>query len=149
MRQPVGRFPRRRFGNSAPPLSNLSRQSASIGAAIGAAYQELLLTFALWVVLAIMLLIGGLVGEMPRWAAILAIFLCPLSGVATVVATDMCSREVGGAIVFPAFLPPLVGSYAAWARLPQLRRADAFYQRAGVGTVLVFSVAPLLLALYY
>ena len=86
---------------------------------------------------------------MPRWAAILAIFLHPLLGVATVVAIDMCSREVGGAIVFPAFLLPLVGYYAAWPRPTQLRRLMPSISVPALGTVLVFSVAPLLLALYY
>lgn len=139
------------FGLYVAMLASITTPGQSGGgeAAIGAAYQELLLTFALWVVLAILLLIGGLIGEMPRWAATLAIFLHPLAGVATVVAIDMCSREVGGAIVFPAFLPLLVGFYAAWARLPQLRRLMPPISVPALGAVLVFSVAPLLLALYY
>ena len=48
-----------------------------------------------------------------------------------------CSREVGGAIVFPAFLPPLVGSYAAWARLLQLRPLMPSISVPALGTVLV------------
>ena len=91
-------------------------------AAIGAAFQELFVTVGLWIVLAVLLLVGGIMGEMPRWSAIVAVVLHPLSGVAAFIALDMCSRNIGWAIVFPVLLPALIALYAVWARLPQLRR---------------------------
>jgi hypothetical protein len=94
---------------------------------------------------------GGLMGEMPLWVAIVAIVLQPLSGVATIVAIDMCSREVEWGIIFPVLLPPLIAFYATWARLPRLRRlmtAPAI-SAAVWGAILILSVAPLCLALYF
>ncbi len=77
-------------------------------AAMSDAFASLYLTFGLWIVLALMLVNGGLMGEMPRWSAILAVFLVPLSGVAAFVAIDMCSRHMQWAIIFPAALPLLI-----------------------------------------
>ena len=42
---------------------------------------------------------------------------------AAFVAIDMCSRHIGGAILFPALLPLLMVFYAFWARLPRLQAA--------------------------
>jgi len=120
-------------------------------AAIGAAIEGLFITAALWIVLAILLLVGGVMGPMPRWAAILAIFLLPLSAVAAVTALDMCSRHIRWAIVFPVLLPPLIALCAMWARLPSLHRmlpAEAT-SAAAWGAILVLSIAPLLLASIY
>jgi len=42
----------------------------------------------LWVALALLLVVGGVMGEMPRWAAVLAVIVHPLSGVGAFVAID-------------------------------------------------------------
>jgi hypothetical protein len=55
---------------------------------------------------------GGLMGEMSRWSAIVAVMLVPLSGVAASVAIDRCSRHIQCAIAFPATLPLLIAAYA-------------------------------------
>jgi hypothetical protein len=99
--------------SAATPLS-------SGDAAMGDAIATLFLTVALWVVLAIMLVVGGVTGAMPRWAALLAVVLVPMSGVAAFVAIDMCSRHMPGAIVFDILLPLLIAFYAFWAGMPQL-----------------------------
>jgi hypothetical protein len=65
-------------------------------AAMSDAFASLFLTFGLWVALALLLVNAGLMGEMPRWSAILAVFVVPLSGVAAFVAIDMCSRRMNG-----------------------------------------------------
>jgi hypothetical protein len=81
------------------------------------AFEMLLLAFALWVLLVAMLVLGGVLGSMPRWVAWLAIVLLPMAAIADVVAVDMCSRHMEWAIVLVAALPALVGFYAFWARL--------------------------------
>ncbi len=89
-------------------------------AVVGEAIAALFFILALWVVLAIMLVVGGATGSMPRWAAIVAVILVPASGVATTVALDMCSRHMPWAIVFDIVLPALIVFYAFWAGMPQL-----------------------------
>lgn len=115
---------------------------------ISQAFGAFFLTLWLWIVLAALLLVGGTMGQMPRWAAVSAIFLHPLSGVATFVALDAVSRHVGGAILFVALLPILIAGYAVWARLPQLH--EAYPARpvsiAAWTTVLILSIGALLSA---
>ena len=120
-------------------------------AAFGEGIQALFLTFGLWVVLAILLLVGGVMGRMPRWAAVAWLFLIPLAGVADFVAIDMCSRRIMGAIVFPFLLPVLVALYAMWARLPRFHVPFPPTETSvcACGAVFVLSVTPLILAYYY
>jgi hypothetical protein len=98
-------------------------------AAYSQAWGALLLTFWLWVVLALALIVGAVMGSMPRGAGFAALLLHPISGVAAVVAIDAVSRHIQGALVVVALLPPLIAFYALWARLPSLR------SRAPAGTV--------------
>jgi len=75
----------------------------------------------LWIVLGVLLLIGWVNGEMPRWAAIAAGILYPLSGIAAFVAAGLAYSYPGGWLVLvPALLPPLIALYALWAHLPTL-----------------------------
>jgi hypothetical protein len=90
---------------------------------ISQAFGAFFLTLWLWIVLALLLVVGGIMGRMPRWVAISAIFLHPLSGLAAFVALDAVSRHVSGAMIFVVLLPPLIAGYALWARLPQLHEA--------------------------
>ena len=132
-------------------LANAATPLGGGEAAFSDAFASLFLTFALWIVLALLLVNGGLMGEMPRWSAIVAVMLVPLSGIAAFVAIDMCSRHMQWAIVFPATLPPLIAAYAIWARLPRLRAwlPSSSISRAAWIIVLVLSIAPLMLASYY
>jgi hypothetical protein len=132
-------------------LANATTPLGSGEAAFSDAVAGFFLTVALWIVLALLLVNGGLMGEMPRWSAIVAVVLVPLSGVAAFVAIDMCSRHIRWAITFPATLPPLIVAYAMWARLPRLRRllpSSAISPAAWI-MVLVLSITPLILASYY
>lgn len=88
-------------------------------------------------------------GRMPRWAAVAAVFLLPLSGVAAFVAVDMCSRHIGWAIVFPALLPALIALYAIWARFPQLHERLPEATTSAAAWSAVLALAPLVLAAYY
>jgi hypothetical protein len=88
---------------------------------MAAAFEALFLTTALWIVLAVMVVVGGVGGTMPRWAAWLAGLLVPVSAIANFTAVDMCSRHMPWAIVFSILMPALIAFYAFWARLPQLQ----------------------------
>jgi hypothetical protein len=90
-------------------------------AAYSQAWGALLLTFWLWVVLALALVVGAVKGRMPIAAVIAALLLHPISGVAAFVAVDAASRHIEGALGIVALLPPLIAFYALWARLPSLR----------------------------
>jgi lipoprotein NlpI len=74
-----------------------------------------------WITLAILLLIGGVKGEMPNWSAIAAALLLPLSGIAALMAFE--ALDTGGSALYrlvPGALPPVIAAYAFWARLPGL-----------------------------
>jgi len=81
------------------------------------AFEMVFIAGGLWLVLPVMLLVGGVMGGMPRWVGWLAIVLVPMAGVADVVAVDMCGRHMQWAVVVVALLPLLIGFYAFWARL--------------------------------
>ncbi|SDR40193.1 hypothetical protein SAMN05519103_02695 [Rhizobiales bacterium GAS113] len=125
-------------------LSSVSRPAGGGESAIGAAIQSFLLLVFLWIALAILLLIGGLRGDMPRWAAILTLILHPLSGIAAFVAIDMYSRHVTWAVIVPALLPPLIALYAMWARLPALHAALPARATSVViwGAILILTIVP-------
>ena len=120
-------------------------------AAFADAFAALALTAGLWIVLAAMLVIAAIPGAMPRWAAVLAFFVVPLSGIAAFIAIDMVSRRIGWAIVFPAALPPLLAFYALWARLPRLHATLPAQQTSLAiwGVVVGLTAAPLVLANWF
>jgi hypothetical protein len=130
-------------------LINASSQPSGGGeSGIAAAFEALYLTAALWIMLVCMLIVGGVGGSMPRWAAWLSGILVPASGVANITAVDMCSRHMPWAIVFLLLLAPLLAFYAWWARLPWLQ-AGLPAERISVavwGAVFVLSVASFVLA---
>jgi len=101
-------------------LLNVQVPAGGGEARIANAYQVLFLTLWLWVALAALLVVCGVMGEMPHWVMVVPFFLHPLSGVAAFVAIDMAERH-GWTIIFPVLLPPIIALYAVWARLPQLR----------------------------
>jgi hypothetical protein len=129
-------------------LGTTSFSSGGGDAAFGRAMASLFFTAALWIALALLVVVGSAMGAMPRWAGVAATFLLPLSGVATFVAIDMCSRHIKWAIVFPVVLPLLIAVYALWARLPRFRAAIPTGQAAAViwSLILVLSGAALLAA---
>jgi hypothetical protein len=115
---------------------------------MAAAFEALFLTTALWIVLAVMVVVGGVGGTMPRWAAWLAGLLVPVSAIANFTAVDMCSRHMPWAIVFSILMPALIAFYAFWARLPQLH-AKLPAERTSVAVwagIFILSVASFVLA---
>jgi len=103
----------------------------------------------LWTLLGVLLLTGWINGEMPRWAAIAAGVLFPLSGVAAFLAVGVAYSYPGGwLVVVPALLPPLIALYALWAHLPALHevlRPDVT-SAAALAAIAVVIVATLPLA---
>jgi lipoprotein NlpI len=74
---------------------------------------------ALWLMLGLLLLIGGIKGEMPDWSAILATLLWPLSALSAAMALDFIERD-GSYMIVPGLLPPVIAAYAMWSRLTGL-----------------------------
>ena len=130
-------------------LANAVHQPSGGGeASIATAIEALFLTASLWVVLAVMVIVGGVMGTMPRWAAWLAGLLVPVSAIANFTAVDMCSRHMPWAILFSILMPPLLAFYAFWARLPRLQAALPA-ERTSVAvwaSIFILSVATFVLA---
>ena len=131
-------------------IGNALYKPAGGGEALMAqAFEMLFIAFGLWIVLPVMLVIGGVMGGMPRWVAWLTIVLVPMAGVADVVAVDMCSRHMEWAVVLVAALPLLIAFYAFWARLrfksaPPAERTSALVW----GTVFLLSAVTFVIAAY-
>jgi hypothetical protein len=75
---------------------------------------------ALWLVLALLLLIAAINGAMPVVGKIGAAVLLPVSAVAASVAVDLYSHRADWAFAIVLILPLLIAIYALWARLPGL-----------------------------
>jgi hypothetical protein len=129
-------------------LSTITFSTGRGDASFGEALASLFATTGLWIALAVLVIVSGMTGQMPRWAGILAVFLIPLSGAATFTAIDMCSRHIKWAIVFPLVLPLLIATYALWIRMPRLRAIMSAEHMSTVvwALVLVLSGAALLTA---
>jgi hypothetical protein len=120
-------------------------------ASMANAFEALFVITGLWILLAIIVTVGGVMGAMPRWAAVSAIFLIPVSAVAAFTAIDMCSRHMKWAVVFPALLALIIVAYAYWARSTQLHEAwpPKRTSQMAWGAVLVLSLLPFALASVY
>ena len=126
-------------------MINITGPSGGGGeASLERALEALFLTVFLWGVLAMLLIVGGVMGEMPRRAAIVAAIVHPLSGFAAFVAIDMVSRHGVWALLVPGLLPPLIAFYAMWARCPALRRVlpPEITSIAVWGMILFLTIAP-------
>jgi hypothetical protein len=77
----------------------------------------------LWILLAILLVVGGVRGHMPLLAAMAAAILLPASAVAAIAAEQLYERIGGWPILVPALLPLVFAFYALWARMPQLQKS--------------------------
>ena len=133
-------------------IANALNTTAGGGeAAMANAFEALFVIAGLWILLAIMVIVAGIMGGMPRWTAVAWIFLIPFSAVAAFIAIDMCSRHMPGAVIFPALLALAIAFFAYWARSKQLH--DALPPRETslltLGAVLVLSLLPMMLAAVY
>jgi hypothetical protein len=106
-----------------PSLANVAGSDAA-GNALAQAYAAIA-TIVLWVLLAVLVLIGGIKGAIPLPGMVVAAILVPASGYATMEALELLSRPHQPPhlwpIIIPALIPPLIVAYSFWALLPSLR----------------------------
>jgi hypothetical protein len=100
-----------------------------------------------WILLAVVMLIGGINGDMPNWAAIVASLLLPLSGFAAGDALTLLEDDASPLYqLVPGLTAPVMAAYALWARLPVLHRALPPLPTSATvwGVVALLSLAPVL-----
>jgi hypothetical protein len=127
-------------------MANLGDVSGSDAAGRGLAQAfGALAGLVLWILLAVALVVGGVKGRMPVWAAIAAVVLLPLSAYGAVAAMGLAEWQNDWALLVPGLLPPLFALYALWARLPALHKwLPPVATSAVVGAaILLISVAPI------
>jgi hypothetical protein len=98
----------------------------------------------LWLVLAALLIVAGVKGRIPAWAAVGLVVLLPLSCGAVWMASDAVGHGDASAFWVAALLPPLYALYALWARLPVLHaRLHGAVVSAVLGAaIVVLTAAP-------
>jgi hypothetical protein len=78
-----------------------------------------------WILLAILLVVTGVLGVMPWPGVAAAVVLLPASGIAALVALGLLADRVTPPflwpIVVPAVVPPIVVAFGFWTLLPRLR----------------------------
>jgi len=128
-----------------PGLSSMGGSDAA-GNAISQALAALSVG-ALWLALAVLMLLACAKGEMPKAAAVAALVLVPASGVAAFMAADLLATPhlapFRWPILIPALVPPLIVAFSLWALLPPLRKAIPAPIAAGVtwGATLLLCLA--------
>jgi hypothetical protein len=81
----------------------------------------LLFGIALWIVIAILLLVAVAKGRMPLAATLALVILLPASAVGAVCAMELSEKKGVEWLAVPALLPPVFVLYALWARFPSLQ----------------------------
>lgn len=128
-------------------LTSLNDSDAA-GNAMSQGFAALGLIF-LWILLAVVALIGALGGDMPAWAALAAVVLIPASGYAAQEALNLLAHAPDSAppwpLAEPALTPPLIIALCLWAVMPPLRRAVPAWLAGGTvwGAVAVLTAATL------
>ena len=101
----------------------------------------------LWGLLALIAIIAFAKGDMPRWAAVAAAVLIPVSGLVTFGVLGLMTTPklapYGWPLVIPAAVPPLVIAFCLWALLPVTHTHVSAPIAGGVvwGLVLLLCVA--------
>ena len=103
---------------------------------------------ALWVVLAVLLVMAAAKGGMPGWVKLMALILVPASAVAATVALELlAASDLARSrlpLVVPALAPMLIGGYVVWLRWPAAQSALSASGAGSifVGGLLVLSILP-------
>ena len=122
------------------------RSSDAAGNALSQAF-GVFMALALFVLMAILLVLAAIRGEMPVWMRIAAVVVLPASGAATVAAIELLSQNtewpVRWPLAIPVLAPALLVAIALWAYVPSLR---AMAPAPVVGTVAFGALALLSLA---
>jgi hypothetical protein len=104
-------------------LADLS-SSDPAGNALAQAFGELEI-IVLWGLLAVLTILAGIKGGMPRVSVLAAIILIPASGFAAMTAAQLLAeRDVAPfiwPIIIPALVPPLIVIFCFWTLLPSMR----------------------------
>jgi hypothetical protein len=105
-----------------------------------------ILSLFVWALVAALLLMGGMKGEMPAWAVLLAVVLHPASYAAAIAAGSLMQKGEAAKtwmVVVPAVAPVLMAAYASCAFFPPLRAAiPPAAAGAAWGVVLVLAILP-------
>lgn len=103
---------------------------------------------ALWILMALLLLLSARAGEMPSMARVGALLLIPATGAAAFVAIELAARVPGVGrpwpLVVPAIAPVTIIAFALWVALPRWREAvtpSTACLMAGV-TLTLLAIAP-------
>ena len=122
------------------------RSSDAAGNALSQAF-GVLMAIALWVLLAILVILAAMRGDMPVWMRVGAFLLVPAACAATIGAIEVLSQgtewPVKWPLVVPALAPALVVGFALWAYLPSAR---ALASAPVVGGVVFVALAALSIA---
>ncbi|MGH7693421.1 MAG: hypothetical protein ACRENH_00490, partial [Gemmatimonadaceae bacterium] len=107
-------------------VATVATLSASDPAGNALSYSyAILMTIALWILLAVLLLIAGGRGAMPGWVAWCALGLVPLSGAAALASINLLQGRMDTLakwpLIVPLLAPLLIMLYAAWSFYPALR----------------------------
>ncbi|MDP2330878.1 MAG: hypothetical protein Q8M19_09310 [Reyranella sp.] len=98
-------------------LDSRSGDAAGRGMAMGLAA---IVGLMLWIAIAGLFALAWFNGRLPAWAAVAAIAVVPLSGVAVAVAAGLSDDRGRWLMAAPFLLPPVLALYALWGRLPGL-----------------------------
>lgn len=107
----------------------------------------IILALLVWALLAALLIMAGVQGKMPAWAAVVAFILHPASLAAAFVSVGLLEKGEGAkpwAVVVPAAAPLLIAAFASWAFFPALRGAIPAAAAGSMtwGVVLVLTILP-------
>ncbi len=104
---------------------------------------------ALWLVLAVLLLIAAINGEMSFAGRTGAAIFLPLSAIAASVAINLYGDRADWALVVPVLLPPVIAAFVLWVRVPDLHdRLPAVPTMLVLGAIVaVLTLTPLLVSL--
>ena len=123
------------------------RSSDAAGNGLSHAF-GVLMAIALWILLAILLVLAAVRGEMPGWMRVGAVVLVPASGAATIAAIEVLSQgtewPLKWPLVVPILAPGLLIAIALWTYLPSARAAASppVVGAIAFGVLTVLSIAP-------
>ena len=123
------------------------RSSDAAGNALSHAF-GVLMAIALFVLMAILLVLAAIRGEMPMWMRIAAVILVPASGAATIAAIELLSQStewpVRWPLAIPVLAPALLVAMALWGYIPSVRAVAPapVVGTVAFGALALLSVAP-------
>ena len=123
------------------------RSSDAAGNALSQAF-GVLMAIALWILLAILVILGAVRGGMPVWMRVAGVLLIPAAGAATVGAIQVLSQgtewPVRWPLAVPILAPALAIALAFWCFLPSFRGAASppLIGTVVFGCLTLLSIAP-------